>query len=110
MSSCEKDAFAPEPYVAPCDTCGVDTVFYSTDIQPFFDASCVGCHPSSWAPDLTPGLSYDALINGGYIDTANAISSKLYVKIAPGGSMESYSTTANTKMTLEWINQGALNN
>ena len=111
MSSCQKEYFVPEPLDDPNDTTTtVDTVYFSTDMQPFFDNSCVGCHNGGGIPlDLSPGVSYDAIINGGYISTP-ATSSKLYTKLLPGESMAQYSTNAQTAMTLDWIEQGALNN
>ena len=111
MSSCEKERFAPAPYVDPNDTTITppDSISYSADMQPFWDAACINCHGGTIAPNLSTGVSYDAIINGGYIDATPA-SSLLYTKIAPGGSMEQYSTSANTSMTLQWIEEGALNN
>ncbi len=111
MSSCEKQYFVPEP-VDPDDTSTtVDTVFFATDMQPFFDKSCVGsCHNGGGIPlDLSPGVSYDAIINGGYISSP-ATNSKLYTKLLPGESMAQYATNAERDMTLDWIEQGALNN
>ncbi len=88
-----------------------DIVSYSQDMQPFFDAKCASCHNGGGIPlDLSPGVSYDALITGGYVDIAAPASSLLYTKIAPGGSMEQYSSSSETAMTLKWIEQGAENN
>ena len=89
----------------------IGDVSYSLDMQPFFDASCVQCHNGGGIPlDLSPGVSYNALITGGYVNTAEPASSLLYTKIAPGGSMEQYATSSETSMTLKWIEQGALDN
>ena len=110
MSSCEKESFVPAPPADPNDTIPADSISYSADMQPFWDAACIQCHGGTIAPNLSTGVSYDALIDGGYIDLANPTGSELYTKIAPGGSMEQYSTSANTSMTLQWIEEGALNN
>ena len=111
MTSCEKDYFVPEPIDPNDTTTTVDTVFYATDMQPFFDLKCAGCHNGGGIPlNLSPGVSYDAIINGGYIDATTPSNSKLYVKITPGESMAQYSTPDDTKMTFDWITQGALNN
>ncbi len=110
ISSCEKESFVPAPPADPNDTIPPDSISYSADIQPFWDADCVSCHGGTIPPNLSTGVSYDALTNGGYIDLANPTSSGIYTKIAPGGSMEQYSTSANTSMTLQWIEEGALNN
>lgn len=93
-------------YVAPIE----GPVSYSANMQPFFDTSCVSCHGGSVEPDLSSPGSYDALFNGGFINTSDPASSLLYTKIAPGGSMATYSSAANTAMTLQWIEEGALNN
>jgi hypothetical protein len=87
-------------------------ISYSKDIQPFFDGSCVGCHSAGTGIplNLETTVSYDNLINGGYISTGDPSSSVLYVKIAPGGSMETYATDNERALTLKWIEQGAKNN
>jgi hypothetical protein len=104
--SCTYDVNPSEP-VPPIP----DTVSYSQDMQPFFDVSCVSCHNGGGIPlDLSPGVSYDALIAGGYVDVAQPESSLLYTKIAPGGTMVQYSTSSETAMTLKWIELGAENN
>jgi hypothetical protein len=87
-----------------------DGVSYAADMQPYFDSSCTGCHSGNTAPDLSSPGSYGELINGGYVNTADPASSLLYTKIAPGGTMEQYSTPTETAMTLKWIEEGALNN
>jgi len=87
-------------------------ISYSNDIQAYFDISCVGCHTTGTGIplNLEPEVSYNNLINGGFIDTTDASSSILYVKIAPGGSMEVYATDQDRQNTLLWIEQGAKNN
>ena len=105
ISSCTYDVNPSEPGDVP------DVVSYSADMQPYFDASCVQCHNGGGIPlDLSPGVSYDAIITGGYVIVDEPSSSLLYTKIAPGGSMEQYSSSSETAMTLKWIEQGAENN
>jgi hypothetical protein len=110
MSSCEKEYFEPAP-PEPIDTSSTpDTASYSLEIQPYFDANCVSCHMAgATAPVLSAGVSYDALINGNYINTTTPASSNLYVKINVG-SMKQYSTSAGNKDVLQWITEGAKNN
>jgi len=93
-------------YIAPPER----EISYSTDIQPFFDLKCASCHPDDSQPDLQPGLSYNSLSSGDYINTSDPSSSKLYVKISAGGSMENFATDAERAITLKWIEQGANNN
>ena len=101
FASCEKE------YVPPI----VDDISYQADMQPYFDSKCVSCHNGGPIPlNLEASVSYDNLHNGGFIDLANPSNSKLYTKIAPSGSMEQYSSSSQTSMTLLWIEQGAKNN
>jgi hypothetical protein len=112
MSSCEKESFEPAPPPNPNDTSTTpDTVSFSLVIQPFFDGSCVtNCHNGGGIPlNLTAGLSYDALINGDYVNVADPPSSNLYVKISVG-SMKDYSSSADNANVLKWITEGAKNN
>ena len=89
-------------------------VSYSTDMQPFFDSKCVSCHNGTGVPlNLEPSVSYNNLITGGsppYVNVGDPASSLLYTKIAPGGSMENYSSPTETALTLKWIEEGAQNN
>ncbi len=104
FASCEKE-YVPTP-VPP-----VGDVSYMNDMQPFFDAKCISCHNGGGIPlNLEASVSYNEIQTGGYIDTNNASNSKLYTKIIPGGSMETYATTTERSMTLLWIEQGAKNN
>ncbi len=99
--------FYDQVYVAPPER----DVSYSTDIQPYFDNKCLSCHNGTGIPlNLEATVSYNELINGDYINTADPAGSKLYLKIAPGGSMEQYSTPSETALVLLWIEQGANNN
>ena len=104
LSSCEKAYLVPEEQ-------GIENVSYSTEMQPFFDAKCTTCHNGSGIPlNLVSPGSYDALINGNYIDTGDPANSKLYSKIMPGESMSEYASPAEREMTLVWIVEGANNN
>ncbi len=62
LTACEYDFIEPTP--APPPPPAGDTISYSQDIQPFFDAKCVSCHPGVYKPDLTAANSYNALIFG----------------------------------------------
>jgi hypothetical protein len=91
-------------------------VLFSGDIIPIFDKSCnmSGCHSTGGkAPDLSPQRAYQALINGGYINTSSPEKSELYLwmtgkKGTPmplSGPNQQYNS-----LVLAWIKQGALNN
>ena len=105
ISSC---AYYEKPGEEP-----ITDVSFSEDLIPYFETSCAyaGCHNTGGIPpDLTEQFAYASLTNGGYIDTDNPEQSLLYTKIAPGGSMERYSTPQETQMVLQWIIEGAENN
>jgi hypothetical protein len=91
-----------------------EEVSFSDDLVPYFETSCTytaGCHDTGdIPPDLTEEFGYNSLITEGYVDPDNPPQSLLYTKVAPGGSMERYSTSRDTQMVLRWIEQGAINN
>ena len=102
ISSCEKYTYSP-PVINP-----VDTIYFSTDIQPIFTAKCITCHGSLRDPDLREGKSYEALTTGGFVDQPGE-ESLLYKKMI-GADHASRSTDAEKQKVLIWINQGALDN
>ena len=87
-------------------------ISYSANIQPIWNDNCVACHQSGTGVplDLEASVSYDNIINGGYIDLEEPASSFLYVKITPGQSMDQYVNDSQRQVILKWIEQGALNN
>lgn len=106
LGSCTKDYYEPIETLPP-----PAVISYKGDMQPFFDAECVSCHNGGGIPlNLNPAVSYDNLINGGFIDLANPASSSLYTKIIEPGSMAKYTSPGKSDLTLSWIEQGALNN
>jgi hypothetical protein len=111
FTSCSKEYVIPEPIEVVDPNEPIDSVYYSVDIQPFFDAKCnSSCHNPAML-DLRSSASYNELIAGGYIDIALPTNSLLYTKINTGGSMNSFGVTS-TEITnvRKWIEQGALNN
>lgn len=90
-------------------TFSVDFQSYNSDIQPIFDADCIGCHPALIGPDLTAASSHTALTTQGFVDLQTPENSKIYTKLQ-AGSHSSYTITANKELILEWIKQGAPNN
>lgn len=106
LTACEYGFIEPTPPLPPPPS--GDTISFSQDIQPFFDAECVRCHPSI-KPDLSAGKSYNALKSGGYIVDSIPESSKLYIKCKPGGSMAGYTSAANLNLLYRWIYAGAKN-
>lgn len=111
ISSCKYDEILPEP-VEPIEP----GVSFANDIIPIFNEGCnkSGCHGvNEVEPDLSPANAYDALFEGGYIDTIMPENSSLYqwmlgnegVPMPLEGSNPTYNATV-----LTWIQEGALNN
>lgn len=101
--SCEKNVYDPPK---------LDTtvpVSFKDEIQPIFTSNCTTCHKGSFSPDLTSGKAYESLTKGGYVNTANPESSKIYVKITSSSHTARTSDLQKQKI-LAWITQGALNN
>ena len=89
-----------------------DTVSFELDVIPIFEMNCNSstCHASGAVPpDLTPPNAWVNLTFFGYLDTANAPQSELYLKI-DGGSMEKFASDQDRALILEWIEQGGQNN
>lgn len=104
--SCEYEWIQPEKAPIPTE------VSFSTDIIPIFDNGCnTGvCHGAgATPPDLTPSNAYNALLDGGYVNTDTPESSSLYTSMATG-SMKNYTTPGDEDLILAWITQGAKNN
>ncbi len=98
-------------YEIPAPECPEDlptNVSYSADVQPIFDANCVGCHSGGQSPDLRPAWSYDELIDGGYVDTDFPCSSELYQKLI--GSHDGRATDEEELIILGWMDEGAEDN
>jgi len=104
FASCSYDTFeVPEIIV-------VEEVSYVDIIVPIFEAKCNSCHGGAVAPDLSPGVGYDNLINFNYINTQDPASSLLYTKIEGNGSMEQYANDQDRTLILQWITEGAKDN
>ncbi len=94
FTSCEYEVIKPLEYET-------GEVSFATDLTPVFK-QCSGCHNGSVATELT----YQSIINAGYINNTNPAESTLYTKC--DHSME---VTAKEKaLILSWIEQGAKDN
>ena len=104
LSACSKyEIPAPEyPDGIPTD------VSFSTDIQPIFDSKCLACHAGGQSPDLSPGWSYDELIEGDYVNTDDPLASPLYQVFS--GTHDGRATLEETLAMLGWIIEGADDN
>jgi hypothetical protein len=110
-SACYYDEVVPGASIAD-----VGQISFTTDIIPIFNASCnmSGCHNTGGqAPDLSASNAFNALTNGGYINTSNASASELYKWMNNEESLSmplsGPNATYNAKV-LAWIEQGGSNN
>jgi len=106
-----------------------DTVSFSADIQPIFNANCTTCHVSGGiASDrvhLTTTEAYDGLVNQASTQSdltlvvpGDSSASLLFLKVSSdsppvGGTMPLFGTplsSANLGLIRDWIDQGALDN
>jgi len=101
-SGCYYDKVVP-PIVELSD----EPASYATDIQPFFDAKCIGCHGAQ-KPNLEAPDSYNTIIDGEYVDLASPSSSSLYTVL--DGFMGAESSASQKALVLKWIEEGALDN
>ncbi len=110
FSGCYKDIIKPDlpkdPNAPP------KQVSFSNELKPLFSAKCtdVGCHVSgAHKPYLTADVSYQQIVNGGYVNLALPNQSILYKKI--NGEMQQYIPSADDRQKVfDWIRNGAPNN
>lgn len=106
LCSCEYEWIQPDKKPVPAE------VSFSNDLIPIFDNGCnTGvCHGAgATPPDLTPANAYNALMDGGYVNTDTPEASSLYTTMA-SGTMKNYTTPGDEDIVLGWIQQGAKNN
>jgi len=100
--SCEKEKIMPTPL--PSD------ISFSSDIQPIFNSSCIGCHGDGGQnPNLTEGKAYANLVPNLIDTTVAAENTAFYQKISTG-TMKDKLGDADKAKILKWIQQGAKNN
>ena len=101
----------------------VESVSFANEIQPIFDAQCIGCHgdQGNAGLDLRSGLSYANLVGvaanataGILVVAGDATSSVIYHRLTgfQVGFMPPTSQLpiSDQELVAEWINDGALNN
>ena len=108
LTGCYKDVISPEsdPDGPP------QSVSFREDIAPLLETKCAtaGCHATNAKkPYLKADISYQALVNGGYVNTVVPKASTLYNSIY--GSMAEYMPSPSDKRKVfDWIRNGAPNN
>ena len=110
LIGCYKDVILPDAALDPDGP--PQAVSYSLDLAPIFNSKCAlsGCHVSgAHKPYLPTALSYQELVNGGYVNTLVPKDSKLYKFI--NGEMKEYIPSAIERQKVyDWIRNGAPNN
>jgi hypothetical protein len=110
LISCYKDVNIPA--VPPNSEGPPQFVSYSAELSPLFNTSCAlaGCHaPGGHHPYLSSDVSYNELVNGGYVNTLVPKESILYIKI--NSTMQQYIPSASDRQKVyDWIRNGAPNN
>lgn len=112
-TGCYSDQFEPEPIIID----PVDEISFSNDIVPIFVTGCnlSICHATgAVAPDLTPANAYNAMINGGYVNTADPTASEFYLWLIGDGGRDIMPPGGQDneliELVLGWMQQGALDN
>lgn len=110
FTGCYKDIIKPDLPVDP--NAPPKQVSFANELKPLLNTSCalVGCHVSgAHKPYLTPDVSYQQIVNGGFVNLALPKESVLYKMI--NGEMQQYIPSAdNRQKVYDWIRNGAPNN
>ena len=110
LAGCYKDINIPPTATDPEGP--PQAVSYSTELSPLFNSSCAlsGCHLSGGHhPYLNSEISYNELINGGFVNTVVPKQSILYIMI--NSDMKTYIPSAEDRQKVyDWIRNGAPNN
>ena len=107
LNSCKYDFILPDAVpVVPPGTEGT-VISFKTQIAPIFAEKCNSCH-NAQAPVLTADVAYSKIVPG-YVNTASAATSKIYVNAASGNHYAKVSS-AQAALILAWITDGAKNN
>ena len=110
LSGCYKDVILPEVAVDPDGP--PQFVRFKTDLAPMLNTKCslTGCHVAgAHKPYTTLDVSYNQIVNGGYVNTSIPKESGLYKMI--NGEMREYIPSATDRQKVyDWIRNGAPNN
>ena len=110
LTGCYKDVIMPDAAVDP--DAPPQAVSFKNDVAPMVNTKCAisGCHVSGGhKPFMSLGISYEQIVNGGYVNTLIPKQSIIYVKI--NGEMKEYIPSAVDRQKIyDWIRNGATNN
>lgn len=108
FTGCYKDVISPEtdPDGPP------QAISFKEDLAPILEAKCgtAGCHiAGAKKPYLTKDVSYQSIVNGGFVNTMVPKASGIYKMVY--GEMSEYMPSPKDKMKVyDWIRNGAPNN
>jgi len=110
LTSCYKDVILPDAAVDPDGP--PQAVSFRDELVPLFASSCAlsGCHVSgAHKPYLAADISYQQLVNGGFVNTMIPKESILY-KMINGDMREYIPASTDRQKVYDWIRNGAPNN
>jgi hypothetical protein len=110
ITGCYKDVVLP---VAGADPNAPPKQYsFKTDIAPMLNMDCAksGCHVAgAQAPDMETTVSYNSLVNGGFVNTLFPNQSIIYQELT--GNMQVHMpNAADVQKVYDWIRTGALDN
>ena len=110
LIGCYKDVILPDVVADPDGP--PQPVSFRTELAPMLNTNCAlsGCHVSgAHKPYLTPDISYQQIVGGGFVNTVIPKESILYKMI--NGEMRQYISSASDRQKVyDWIRNGAPNN
>jgi hypothetical protein len=110
ITGCYKDVILPDTVADPDGP--PQSVSFKDQLAPMFNSKCAlsGCHVSgAHKPYMATGVSYQEIVNGGFVNTIIPKESILYKMI--NGSMREFIPSAlDRQKVYDWIRNGAPNN
>jgi len=110
FTGCYRDVIFPEAAIDPDGP--PQLVSFKVDIAPMLNSKCAlsGCHVSgAHKPYLPSDVSYQQIVNGGFVNTILPKESTIY-KMINGEMREYIPAAADRQKVYDWIRNGALNN
>lgn len=109
-TGCYKDIIKPDLAADPEGP--PQPVSYKNELAPLFNKNCAlaGCHvPGAHKPYMATDISYQQIVNGGFVNLALPKESILY-RMVNGEMAEYISSSADKQKVYDWIRNGAPNN
>jgi hypothetical protein len=110
VTGCYKDVILPEEVADPDGP--PQSVSFKNELAPILNSKCAlsGCHVSgAHKPYLNSAVSYQEIVNGGFVNTIVPKESTLYKMI--NGEMREYIPSATDREKVyDWIRNGSPNN